>query len=401
MPALSPPAPAAGRARRRGRASTASSSGSTTTTGSWRRRGRTAWSSRPRTRSTPPRARCPAARGRHASTRSRWRPPRGLPGDGARRDKSGARLMCLPFDHTPGLPHRPGLPQRGDPRQVHGRGVGPPEYPGPPRDNWYYDRSVAHGGAMLDCLVYPAEPADFAARAGAAGHGDGEHPDPEADRRRGEAGRLRRGRQRRPARRVGGRAAGRRPHPLGNLLLAATTRRSTAAAAPSGLRRHGGRPRPARRVPSGEPVEWQGLRTAAPSSMPTCRAEHRRPLVTCIRERREPRCSATSGTARPRDPFPRLPRRPDGEDARTPTPSLPRHYVPPGFFRRRRRFLADGVFQLRGRGARAARRPPGRRAVRRRADLGGRVEAEAPEDRCRWQAPRGRRPGEADSSLAA
>jgi predicted dehydrogenase len=27
--------------------------------------------------------------------------------------------------------------------------------PGPPRDNWYYDRSIAHGGAMLDCLVYP------------------------------------------------------------------------------------------------------------------------------------------------------------------------------------------------------------------------------------------------------
>lgn len=27
--------------------------------------------------------------------------------------------------------------------------------PGPPRDNWYYDKSIAHGGAVLDCLVYP------------------------------------------------------------------------------------------------------------------------------------------------------------------------------------------------------------------------------------------------------
>ncbi|GIP35364.1 Gfo/Idh/MocA family protein [Paenibacillus sp. J2TS4] len=27
--------------------------------------------------------------------------------------------------------------------------------PGPWRDNWYYDKSIAHGGAVLDCLVYP------------------------------------------------------------------------------------------------------------------------------------------------------------------------------------------------------------------------------------------------------
>jgi len=27
--------------------------------------------------------------------------------------------------------------------------------PGPGRDNWYYDRSISHGGAVLDCLVYP------------------------------------------------------------------------------------------------------------------------------------------------------------------------------------------------------------------------------------------------------
>jgi predicted dehydrogenase len=27
--------------------------------------------------------------------------------------------------------------------------------PGPWRDNWYYDKSIAHGGAVFDCLVYP------------------------------------------------------------------------------------------------------------------------------------------------------------------------------------------------------------------------------------------------------
>ncbi|WP_282935954.1 Gfo/Idh/MocA family oxidoreductase [Paenibacillus sp. RC67] len=27
--------------------------------------------------------------------------------------------------------------------------------PGPWRDNWYYDKSISHGGAVLDCLVYP------------------------------------------------------------------------------------------------------------------------------------------------------------------------------------------------------------------------------------------------------
>lgn len=27
--------------------------------------------------------------------------------------------------------------------------------PGPWRDNWYYNKSIAHGGAVLDCLAYP------------------------------------------------------------------------------------------------------------------------------------------------------------------------------------------------------------------------------------------------------
>lgn len=69
--------------------------------------------------------------------------------------ESGALLMCLPFDHTP-----PFLTALDYLKETHlGKFTGAEAVlliPGPPRDNWYYDRSVAHGGAMLDCLVYPA-----------------------------------------------------------------------------------------------------------------------------------------------------------------------------------------------------------------------------------------------------
>jgi predicted dehydrogenase len=67
---------------------------------------------------------------------------------------TGALLMCLPFDHTPAyltlLNHLR--------EETIGRVTGADSQlniPGPPRDNWYYRREVAHGGAMLDCLVYP------------------------------------------------------------------------------------------------------------------------------------------------------------------------------------------------------------------------------------------------------
>ena len=69
-------------------------------------------------------------------------------------DASGALLMCLPFDHTP--PFLTALSYLNE--ASLGRFTGAESVlliPGPPRDNWYYDRSVAGGGAMLDCLVYP------------------------------------------------------------------------------------------------------------------------------------------------------------------------------------------------------------------------------------------------------
>jgi predicted dehydrogenase len=69
-------------------------------------------------------------------------------------EAGAALLMCLPFDHNPAfltlLSHLN--------EATLGKITGAESVlliPGPPRDNWYYDRAVAHGGAMLDCLVYP------------------------------------------------------------------------------------------------------------------------------------------------------------------------------------------------------------------------------------------------------
>lgn len=69
-------------------------------------------------------------------------------------EESGALLMCLPFDHNPAF--LTALQYLNE--ETLGKWTGAESVlliPGPPRDNWYYDRSIAHGGAMLDCLVYP------------------------------------------------------------------------------------------------------------------------------------------------------------------------------------------------------------------------------------------------------
>lgn len=66
----------------------------------------------------------------------------------------GALLMCLPLDHNPAFLTALGHLNEGS----LGKFTGAEAVlliPGPPRDNWYYDRSVAHGGVMLDCQVYP------------------------------------------------------------------------------------------------------------------------------------------------------------------------------------------------------------------------------------------------------
>lgn len=69
-------------------------------------------------------------------------------------DEHNAILMCLPFDHYPAV--LTALDYLNE--ETLGKFTGAESVlliPGPARDNWYMDREIAHGGAMLDCAVYP------------------------------------------------------------------------------------------------------------------------------------------------------------------------------------------------------------------------------------------------------
>lgn len=69
-------------------------------------------------------------------------------------EEKGAIFMSLPYDLNPIVL---AAAEYLDERYI-GKITGAEaqlSLPGPWRDNWYYDRSVAHGGAVLDCLVYP------------------------------------------------------------------------------------------------------------------------------------------------------------------------------------------------------------------------------------------------------
>src|SRR5438093_1092369 len=62
-------------------------------------------------------------------------------------DEHAALLMCLPFDHTPAF--LTALEFLNE--ETLGKFTGAEAVlliPGPPRDNWYYDRSIAPGDAM-------------------------------------------------------------------------------------------------------------------------------------------------------------------------------------------------------------------------------------------------------------
>jgi predicted dehydrogenase len=68
--------------------------------------------------------------------------------------ETGAIYMQLPLDH--GAPFLTALNYLNE--ETLGKFTGAEAVlliPGPPRDNWYYDKSVAQGGAMMDCMVYP------------------------------------------------------------------------------------------------------------------------------------------------------------------------------------------------------------------------------------------------------
>ncbi|UNK16973.1 Gfo/Idh/MocA family oxidoreductase [Paenibacillus sp. N3/727] len=69
-------------------------------------------------------------------------------------EKKNVIFMSLPFDLNPAFL---AASEYVDERYI-GKITGAEaqlSLPGPWRDNWYYDKSISHGGAVLDCLVYP------------------------------------------------------------------------------------------------------------------------------------------------------------------------------------------------------------------------------------------------------
>jgi predicted dehydrogenase len=63
-------------------------------------------------------------------------------------------FMTLPYDLNPSFMTAIGYINE----EVIGKITGAEaqlNIPGPGRDNWYYDRDISHGGAILDCMVYP------------------------------------------------------------------------------------------------------------------------------------------------------------------------------------------------------------------------------------------------------
>ena len=100
-------------------------------------------------------------------------------------DEHQAILMCLPFDHTPGF--LTALEYLNE--ETLGKFTGAESVlliPGPPRDNWYYDRSPplrsCPRGRHAGLSGLPDESAGVAARSGETGVGVGEHANPTAHR---------------------------------------------------------------------------------------------------------------------------------------------------------------------------------------------------------------------------
>ncbi|MCQ6561183.1 Gfo/Idh/MocA family protein [Paenibacillus mendelii] len=69
-------------------------------------------------------------------------------------EEKGSIFMSLPFDLSPAVL---AASEFVDERYI-GKITGAEaqlSLPGPWRDNWYYNKTISHGGAVLDCLVYP------------------------------------------------------------------------------------------------------------------------------------------------------------------------------------------------------------------------------------------------------
>ncbi|MFK7696681.1 Gfo/Idh/MocA family protein [Paenibacillus sp. HJGM_3] len=68
-------------------------------------------------------------------------------------EAAGVVFMSLPYDMHPSLLTAASYVDERYLGKITGA-ESQLSLPGPWRDNWYYDRSVSHGGAVLDCLVY-------------------------------------------------------------------------------------------------------------------------------------------------------------------------------------------------------------------------------------------------------
>jgi predicted dehydrogenase len=203
-----------------------------------------------------------------------------------------ALLMCLPFDHNPAF--LTALEFLNE--ETLGKFTGAESVMligGPPRDNWYYDKSIAHGGAMLDCQVYPMSRLISllgpAKRVAAQVNtlipqrivGGGKHVHSDVDDNVTLLVEFAGGQQA-VVRTLWGTSFSRND-------TAVYGRRGTLWLAGGAVVLHS----PHQPVPGGEPVEWQGFKDCyrvptrkdvAPESM----IDH---FVTCIQEGREPKCS--------------------------------------------------------------------------------------------------------------
>lgn len=63
-------------------------------------------------------------------------------------------FMSLPYDLNPGLTTSLDYVNEETIGKITGAEA-QLNIPGPGRDNWYYHKEISHGGAVLDCLVYP------------------------------------------------------------------------------------------------------------------------------------------------------------------------------------------------------------------------------------------------------
>jgi predicted dehydrogenase len=249
-------------------------------------------------------------------------------------DESGARLMCLPFDHTPAFL----TALRCLNEETLGKFTGAESVlliPGPPRDNWYYDRSVAVGGAMLDCLVYPAS--RLISMLGPARRvtamvntlipkrivGGGKRVDSDVDDNVTLIVEWEHGQQA-VVRSLWGTSFSRND-------TAVYGRRGTLWLSGGTVVVHS----PDRAVAEGEPVEWQGfkdcyrLRPAADAPAETI-VDH---FVTCIKEHREPYCSGHLQLHVHEILFQAYRAAQTGRTQELRTTFTPWHYVPPSFFR--------------------------------------------------------------------